>query len=269
MAVAETGLAPAASARTAKRQGESDESPTEGAPRAKRPQAAAVVGNSRPSKKRPPSPPRCAMIVHGLPPSPQAQGSEMPSFAPLSVLVAAKTLQVRHGCELASSIVETSLSMGQAVVVLQTEELADGTRRALVVRRAHDGARETEPLGWVTCMHKEGSINLLSRQGEGASLELELARSRARAAAAKATAVVADSLAEAAAKHVVYTGATMPVELLLSRVHKASNQANVRIEPAAPSVAPEAREETRLHEKATERILRSMPPAAARAQRLT
>ncbi len=137
------------------------------------------------------------------------QTAAVPSFAPLSELVAAKTLVVREGCALSSEVVEPSVSMGQVVVVLQTSELPDGTHRALVLRQGHAVAS-----GWVTSMHKEGAIFLVPRgDRESAHLEHDFARAKARAAAAKATAVIADTLALAAAQHTIFTGLAMPEEL--------------------------------------------------------
>ena len=136
--------------------------------------------------------------------------SRAPSLRPLSELVATKTLVVREGYALDSAVVEPSVSQGQVVVILKTLELADGTYRALVRR-----PDLVVPVGWITSMHKAGSVLLLPRSDpESARLENELAKAKARAAAARASAIVAEKLAQAARTHKPYTGLEMPEELL-------------------------------------------------------
>ena len=147
-------------------------------------------------------------LGRGLPPSPQEQKIALPSSPTLSLLVAAKTLVVRESCELSSSVVEPSVSLGQLVIILQTSLLEDGTKRALVVRKG-----QSVPIGWVTYMHRDGAINLVPRT-YGALLEQDLAKAKARAAAERTTAIVADRLAEAAARCTVFTGSTMPLSEL-------------------------------------------------------
>eukprot|EP00900_Chrysochromulina_parva_P000610 jgi/Chrpa1/1054/Chrysochromulina_OHIO_Genome00010577-RA len=143
------------------------------------------------------------------PSSPAMQMAAAPSLKPHSELVATKTLVVREGYALDSAVVEPSVSQGQVVVILMTLELADGTYRALVRRPGL-----VVPMGWITSMHKAGSVLLLPRSDpQSAHLENELAKAKARAAAARASAIVAEKLSQAARTHKPYIGLEMPVEL--------------------------------------------------------
>ena len=91
--------------------------------------------------------------------SSRAEGESGPSAAP-PAFFSTRPLVVREGWELDSAMCSERITPDTTVVVLQTKDLPDGTRRARVAKEG-----SLVPQGWVSWVTANGSIGLVPKQG--------------------------------------------------------------------------------------------------------
>ena len=91
--------------------------------------------------------------------SSRADAESGPSAAP-PAFFSTRPLVVREGWELDSAMCSERITPDTTVVVLQTKDLPDGTRRARVAKEG-----SLVPQGWVSWVTANGSIGLVPKQG--------------------------------------------------------------------------------------------------------
>jgi hypothetical protein len=169
--------------------------------------------HSRPQPDSTPTRPRAQTLsatVHhaspGLPPqtpdSPEVSKlplTQVPSSVPL--FVASRPLVLREGVQLNSPLLESKINTGTILIIIRSEDLPDGTSRALIARRT----AQDQPLGWVSQITRDGEQYLVPREAAGKLVAIA-AKARARAAAARTTAMVSAAHAAACSKHEYYDG---------------------------------------------------------------
>lgn len=87
------------------------------------------------------------------------QSLPLTSGVAIAVLVATRALTVRREARLESRLAHSrNIPAGTTLIVLKSEKLRDGTRRALVSRQG-----QHEPCGWVSWVAADGTHCLVSR----------------------------------------------------------------------------------------------------------
>jgi len=160
-----------------------------------------------PSKELPPVKPQPSSLpMRTLIKAPTRQPPYLALPPGLPVMEVARPLVIREGPDMGSNEVHSRLHTGDVVTVVDSCELEDGTRRALVVRHDAHGQASSPPLGWTSWETKQGVAGLVPRGTLPPKTVVEDARARARAAAARTTSRVASMLVAAANAHTYYTG---------------------------------------------------------------